>query len=104
MLLRRRGDLDLATEDGASILDDAAVTRDVDVDDRLFAYRRQRVACCFGQLPGSAAPFRAPPPAVWSDVEQVIRDSQARRYRGTAHFTNSRARDERCRECAGAFH
>ena len=69
------GDLDLATEDGLPILDDQQLRRDVDVDDRLFAYRRQRVACCFGQLPGSASPFRVPPPALWSDVEQMIRDA-----------------------------
>ena len=80
------GDLDLATEDGGVILDDQQLRRDVDVDDRLFAYRRQRVACCFGQLPGSATPFRAPPPAVWSDVEQLIRDAGPPLPRNCAFF------------------
>ena len=31
------GDLDLATEDGCAVPDDAQLRRDVDVDDRLFA-------------------------------------------------------------------
>ena len=80
------GDLDLATEDGLSVPDDAQLRRDVDVGDRLLAYRRQRVAAAFGQLPGSAQPFRAPPPALWSDVEKLVRECGPPLPRACAFF------------------
>ena len=54
-----------------------------------------------GSYRGSASPFRAPP-AVWSDVEQLIRETRAAPP-AELRFLQLRARDERCCWRAGAF-